>query len=172
MSRHIYWSPIESRFGNFAAWVDDAGRLVRFEFSARKGARDYPDASKDKAALGDIQQQIAEYDAGTRKTFDVVRAARGSEFQHRVWDALWDIPYGETTSYGAVAKQLGLTNGARAVGLANGQNPIALIVPCHRVIGADGSLTGFGGGLPLKKALLAHEAAHTVREGDLFAGQS
>jgi methylated-DNA-[protein]-cysteine S-methyltransferase len=172
MSARIYWSPIESRFGDFAAWMDGDDRLVRFEFSAEKGGRDYPDAVRDASALAAIQQQITEYDAGTRKNFDVVRAARGSTFQHRVWDALWEIPYGETTSYGAISKQLGLTNGARAVGLANGQNPIALIVPCHRVIGADGSLTGFGGGLPLKKALLAHEAAHTVREGDLFAPQS
>lgn len=169
MSARIYWSPIESRFGDFAAWVDDRGRLVRFEFHMKVGARDYPDATKDKAALADIQQQIAEYDAGTRQTFDVVRKAQGSAFQHRVWDALWEIPYGETTSYGAIAKQLGLVNGARAVGLANGQNPIPLIVPCHRVIGADGSLTGFGGGLPLKKALLAHEAQHAIREGDLFS---
>jgi methylated-DNA-[protein]-cysteine S-methyltransferase len=82
---------------------------------------------------------------------------------------LWRIPYGETTSYGALAKKLGYPNGARAVGLANGANPIALIVPCHRVIGADGSLTGFGGGLPLKKALLEHEARVVGRPLDLFS---
>ena len=169
MSARVYWSPIESRFGNFAAWVDGGGRLLRFHFRAKGAAKVDRDAIEDKAALADIQRQVSEYDAGTRKTFDVVRAAQGSAFQHRVWDALWDIPYGETTSYGAVAKQLGLVNGARAIGLANGQNPLPLIVPCHRVIGADGSLTGFGGGLPLKKALLAHEAAHSVREGDLFS---
>jgi methylated-DNA-[protein]-cysteine S-methyltransferase len=172
MSARVYWSPIESRFGNFAAWVDGRGRLIRFHFRAKGAARVDRDAIEDEAALADIQQQIAEYDAGTRKSFDVVRAAQGSAFQHRVWDALWEIPYGETTSYGAIAKQLGLVNGARAVGLANGQNPLPLIVPCHRVIGADGSLTGFGGGLPLKKALLGHEAAHSVREGDLFSAQS
>ena len=168
MSARVYWSPIESRFGNFAAWVDGRGRLLRFHFRAKGAAKVDPGAIEDKAALADIQRQVSEYDAGTRKTFDVVRAAQGSAFQHRVWDALWDIPYGETTSYGAVAKQLGLVNGARAIGLANGQNPLPLIVPCHRVIGADGSLTGFGGGLPIKEALLAHEAAHSVREGDLF----
>lgn len=169
MSARVYWSPIESRFGNFAAWVDGRGRLLRFHFRARGAAKVDRDAIEDKAALADIQRQVSEYDAGTRKTFDVVRAAQGSTFQHRVWNALWAIPYGETTSYGAVARQLGLVNGARAIGLANGQNPLPLIVPCHRVIGADGSLTGFGGGLPLKKALLAHEAAHSVREGDLFS---
>ncbi len=169
MSARVYWSQIESRFGNFAAWVDGNGRLLRFHFRAKGAAKVDREAVEDKAALADIQHQVSEYDAGTRKTFDVVRAAQGSAFQHRVWDALWDIPYGETTSYGAIAKQLGLVNGARAIGLANGQNPLPLIVPCHRVIGADGSLTGFGGGLPLKKALLAHEAAHSVREGDLFS---
>lgn len=168
MSEPVYWSRIESRFGHFAAWVDGKGRLLRFHLRARGAARVDREAIEDAAALADIQTQIAEYDAGTRKHFDVVCRANGSEFQHRVWDALWEIPYGVTTSYGALAKQLGLVNGARAIGLANGQNPIGLIVPCHRVIGADGSLTGYGGGLPLKKALLAHEAAHTVREGDLF----
>jgi len=169
MNAKIYWSRIESRFGDFAAWVDGKGRLIRFHLRAKGAASVDRDAIEDKAALADIQRQIADYDAGARKNFDVVRAAEGTEFQHRVWDALWEIPYGETTSYGAIAKQLGLVNGARAIGLANGQNPIGLIVPCHRVIGADGSLTGYGGGLPLKKALLTHEAAHTQRSGDLFA---
>lgn len=169
MSTTIYWSRIESRFGRFAAWVDGKGRLIRFALRAKGAASIDRGAIEDKAALADIQRQITEYDAGTRKVFDVVRAADGTEFQHRVWDALWEIPYGQTTSYGAVAKGLGLVNGARAIGLANGQNPIGLIVPCHRVIGADGSLTGYGGGLPLKKALLAHEAAHGGRAGDLFA---
>ena len=164
-----YWSRIESRFGHFAAWVDGRGRLLRFHLHAKGAASVDRDAVRDEKALADIQSQIAEYDAGARKEFDVVRAASGTPFQHRVWEALWEIPYGVTTSYGAIAKQLGLVNGARAVGLANGSNPIGLIVPCHRVIGADGSLTGYGGGLPLKKALLAHEAAHTERDGDLFA---
>jgi methylated-DNA-[protein]-cysteine S-methyltransferase len=79
------------------------------------------------------------------------------------------IPFGETTSYGALARELGYPKGSRAVGHANAVNPIALIVPCHRVIGADGSLTGYGGGLPMKKALLAHEAEFSARPGDLFA---
>lgn len=169
MSAHRYWGRIESRFGHFAAWVDGKGRLLRFHLRAKGAAQVDPEAVHDEAAIADIRAQISEYDAGTRKQFDVVRAASGSQFQHRVWDALWEIPYGVTTSYGAIAKQLSLVNGARAIGLANAQNPIAIVVPCHRVIGADGSLTGFGGGLPMKKALLAHEAAHTNREGDLFA---
>ncbi len=168
MSNSVYWGHIKSRFGAFAAWVDGTGRLLRFDLRPKSAARALPDATHDEAAVADVRRQIGEYDAGTRKTFDVMRAAAGTPFQHRVWEALWEIPYGETTSYGALAKMLGLKNGARAVGLANGANPIGLIVPCHRVIGADGSLTGYGGGLPLKKALLAHEAAHAKRHGELF----
>ena len=169
MSEKIYWSRIESGFGNFAAWVDAKGALLRFHLRAKGAASVDREAIEDKAALADIQRQIAEYDAGTRKTFEVVRRPSGTEFQNRVWNALWAIPYGETTSYGALAKVIGFPGGARAVGLANGANPIGLIVPCHRVIGADGSLTGYGGGLPLKKALLAHEAQHADRHGELFA---
>ena len=169
MSDKIYWARIESRFGHFAAWVDANGRLLHFHLRVKGAAAVDRDAIEDDAALADIRRQIAEYDAGARKTFDVVRAAQGTAFQHKVWEALWHIPYGETTSYGALAKTIGYPGGARAVGLANGSNPIGLIVPCHRVIGADGSLTGYGGGLPLKKALLAHEARHVMRDGDLFA---
>jgi methylated-DNA-[protein]-cysteine S-methyltransferase len=82
---------------------------------------------------------------------------QGTDFQQRVWRTLTEIPYGETWSYGQLAKRIGSPNASRAVGLANGRNPIAVIVPCHRVIGADGSLTGFGGGLPRKQWLLTHE---------------
>ena len=128
-----------------------------------------PTAIRDEQAVADIQRQIDEYDAGKRRVFDVDRVAQGTPFQHEVWETLWKIPFGETTSYGAIAKKLGYPNGARAVGLANGANPIALIVPCHRVIGSDGSLTGFGGGLPLKKALLDHEARVMGVRRDLFA---
>jgi methylated-DNA-[protein]-cysteine S-methyltransferase len=101
--------------------------------------------------------QLIEYFAGTRRRFVLRRAALGRPFQRRVWDAVAAIPYGETRSYGAVAAQIGAHGAARAVGLANGQNPWPIIVPCHRVIGADGSLTGYGGGLPLKRALLDFE---------------
>lgn len=165
MSGTVLWAPISSRFGAFAAWVDHRGRLLRFALHAEEAEAAPRGAVHDPAALADIQRQIAEYDAGTRRTFEVVRAAEGSAFQRRVWDALWEIPYGVTTSYGALARALGVPGGARAVGLANGRNPIGLIVPCHRVIGADGSLTGYGGGLPLKQALLAHEAEHARRVG-------
>jgi methylated-DNA-[protein]-cysteine S-methyltransferase len=104
-----------------------------------------------------VAKQMSEYFAGKRRTFDVSLAARGTPFQQLVWDALVEIPFGELRSYGDLAKKLGRPAGSRAVGAANGRNPIAIIVPCHRVIGADGTLTGYAGGLPTKKWLLEHE---------------
>jgi methylated-DNA-[protein]-cysteine S-methyltransferase len=108
-------------------------------------------------------RQLQEYFAGTRRKFDLPLRMRGTDFQQRVWRELTAIPYGETWSYGQLAKRLGNPNASRAVGLANGRNPIAVIVPCHRVIGADGSLTGFGGGLPRKQWLLTHEGLPGTR---------
>jgi methylated-DNA-[protein]-cysteine S-methyltransferase len=102
--------------------------------------------------------QLDQYFAGERTTFDLTLDMRGTEFQRSVWDALLTIPYGETRSYGEIAQQIGRPDRARAVGAANGQNPISIIVPCHRVIGADGSLTGYGGGLDRKRWLLDLEA--------------
>jgi methylated-DNA-[protein]-cysteine S-methyltransferase len=103
-------------------------------------------------------EQLAEYFAGERREFDVPLVLDGPPFQRQAWKALRDIPYGETVSYGEQARRIGQPDAARAVGAANGQNPIAVIVPCHRVIGADGSLTGFGGGLERKRLLLDLEA--------------
>lgn len=105
------------------------------------------------------RQQLEEYFAHKRTTFDLPLEALGSAFEHRVWNALRAIPYGTTTSYGALAKKLGDLHASRAVGLANGKNPIPIIVPCHRVVGAKGELTGFGGGLETKRWLLEHEGA-------------
>jgi methylated-DNA-[protein]-cysteine S-methyltransferase len=102
-------------------------------------------------------RQLREYFAGSRRAFDLPLRMAGTEFQQRVWRELIQIPFGETRSYGQLAKRLDNPNGSRAVGLANGRNPIAIIVPCHRVIGADGSLTGFGGGIDRKEWLLTHE---------------
>ena len=109
--------------------------------------------------------QLAAYFAGRLTTFDLPLALHGTEFQRRVWQALLTIPYGTTTTYGHLARQLGSPNGSRAVGLANGRNPIALIGPCHRVIGSDGTLTGYGGGLPRKAALLDFEFGVRLGEG-------
>lgn len=109
--------------------------------------------------LARARQQLAEYFDRARTTFDLPLEALGSPFEHRVWNALRAIPYGSTLSYGALAKQLGDPRGMRAVGSANGKNPIPIIVPCHRVVGAKGELTGFGGGLDCKRWLLEHEGA-------------
>jgi methylated-DNA-[protein]-cysteine S-methyltransferase len=163
-----YWAPIKSKFGNFAAWVDGEGRLLRFNLSDTGAAKIEPLAERNAAKLANVQKQVAEYDAGTRREFEFERKMEGPALHQQVWEALMEIPFGETTSYGAIARKLGLDNGARAVGVANAENPIALIVPCHRVIGSDGTLTGYGGGLPMKRALLEHEARICGRKLDLF----
>lgn len=108
-------------------------------------------------AFADVVEQLNAYFAGTLNEFDVDLQLEGTQFQRRVWAALQTIPYGETRSYGAIAEQIGSPGGSRAVGLANGRNPIAIIVPCHRVIGAAGSMTGYGGGIDRKKMLIALE---------------
>jgi methylated-DNA-[protein]-cysteine S-methyltransferase len=113
----------------------------------------------EAALLARARQQLTEYFARTRTTFDLPLEALGSPFEHRVWNALRTIPYGTTLSYGEIAKRLGDKHASRAVGLANGHNPIPIIVPCHRVVGAKGELTGFGGGLDRKRWLLEHEGA-------------
>jgi methylated-DNA-[protein]-cysteine S-methyltransferase len=110
--------------------------------------------------LPEAVRQLGEYFAGKRRDFELPLALNGTEFQRRVWRALTEIPYGKTWSYGEQARRIGNPKASRAVGLANGRNPIAIVVPCHRVIGADGSLTGFGGGLERKRWLLAHEGLH------------
>jgi methylated-DNA-[protein]-cysteine S-methyltransferase len=106
-----------------------------------------------------VSSQLDQYFAGKRQVFDVPLAPRGTGFQRDVWAVLQTIPFGVTWSYGRVARQLGRPRAVRAVGAANGRNPISIVIPCHRVIGADGSLTGYGGGLPRKRWLLEHEGA-------------
>ncbi len=113
-----------------------------------------PPAARDDEHFAELAAQLDAYFAGERTRFDVPLQLHGTEFERRVWNALLEIPYGETAGYGEIAREIGAPGAARAVGRANGRNPIAIVVPCHRVIGADGSLTGYGGGLPLKRALL------------------
>ncbi|HEY3737432.1 MAG TPA: methylated-DNA--[protein]-cysteine S-methyltransferase [Jatrophihabitans sp.] len=120
-----------------------------------------PDGERDDAAFEDVRAQLAEYFAGERTDFELPLHPAGTDFQRRCWTALRTIEYGTTASYGEQAVRIGNAKAVRAVGLANGQNPISIIVPCHRVIGANGSLTGYGGGLPAKQWLLSHEAAHS-----------
>lgn len=108
--------------------------------------------------LAELERQLEAYFAGSLKTFDLPLAPKGTPFQLEVWAALQEIPYGTTTTYGGIAKKIGRADAMRAVGAANGQNPIPIVIPCHRVIGANGSLTGFGGGIDMKRWLLAHES--------------
>lgn len=124
-----------------ADWVQDDGQGPASESLAR------------------AKQQLTEYFDGTRTSFDLPLEALGSAFEHRVWNALRTIPFGVTVSYSELARRLGDVNATRAVGAANGKNPIPIIVPCHRVVGANGELTGFGGGIDCKRWLLEHEGA-------------
>jgi methylated-DNA-[protein]-cysteine S-methyltransferase len=112
---------------------------------------------EDATRLAEPIHQLTEYFNGTRRTFNLRLAPQGTPFQQRVWQELLTIPYGETRSYGELARQIGQPNASRAVGLANGANPISIVVPCHRVIGANGTLTGYGGGLKNKQWLLTLE---------------
>jgi methylated-DNA-[protein]-cysteine S-methyltransferase len=118
-----------------------------------------PDAIEDAAPFREAAEQLAAYFAGDRTDFDHPLAPRGTPFQLEVWAALRTVRHGATTSYGALAAQIGRPKAVRAVGLANGRNPLPIIVPCHRVVGADGSLTGYGGGLEAKRLLLDLESA-------------
>jgi methylated-DNA-[protein]-cysteine S-methyltransferase len=124
------------------------------------------DAPRDDMRLAAVVGQLAEYFAGTRKQFDVSLAPRGTAFQLEVWRMLQRIPYGETRSYADVARSIGRPSATRAVGAANGANPIPIIIPCHRVIGTSGSLTGFGGGIAVKRRLLDLEAGLRSLIGD------
>lgn len=146
------WFRVETALVLLAVRVDDERvREIRFH------------SSVDRPPHGHFEERVAseliDYARGHRRTFTASVAPDGTDFERRVWAELLEIPYGETRSYGSVAKSLGDPLGARAVGLANGRNPIPIIIPCHRVIGADGTLTGFGGGLDLKRRLLEMEGA-------------
>jgi methylated-DNA-[protein]-cysteine S-methyltransferase len=112
---------------------------------------------KSADAFDDVVSQLKEYFAGQRQRFELPLAPEGTPFQQRVWRALQDIPYGVTISYAQLAARIGQPTASRAVGLANGSNPLPIVIPCHRVIGANGALTGYGGGLPIKERLLALE---------------
>lgn len=152
---------IASPVGNLRLVAHDAA-LLAVVWQRENGAPQYhfPDAipSPDHPILRATMSQLAEYFAGQRKSFDLPLEFQGTEFQRQVWAALLTIPCGETRSYSEQARAIGNPAAVRAVGAANGRNPISIIAPCHRVIGASGALTGFGGGLAAKAWLLAHEA--------------
>ena len=145
---------VPSPIGQLTVVRDEDGALVRLAMSPPRALE--ADALGERADAGfeDVARQLAEYFAGERTVFSLPLRPVGSPFELAVWDQLTRIPYGETRSYGHVASAVGEPGGAQAVGAANGRNPIAIVVPCHRVIGADGRLVGFGGGLPRKRFLL------------------
>lgn len=162
---------LDSPLGPIQAALDPEGRVAYLGFAdheprtrllaalaARSGA-----FTTDPAVAAALRRQLADYFAGRRRTFDLPLALEGTPFQRRVWAALREIPYGETRTYGELAARLGDPKLARAAGAANGANPVSILVPCHRVIGAGGALTGYAGGLDLKAALLRLEGAHAAK---------
>ena len=154
------WTVMTSPIGDLRV-IADTEAILAIEFSPFRGLADgRPFGERDDAhpLLRTAVDQLNAYFNRDLRTFDLPLAPRGSEFQQKVWEQLVKIPYGETTSYGEIAHRLGHTNAAsRAVGLANGKNPIPIVIPCHRVIGANGSLTGYAGGLERKQSLLEVE---------------
>ena len=151
------YSYTESPIGRLLLAGEDDG-LSLIGFPSGKGCvRPEPDWIESPAPFADAARQLDEYFDGDRHTFDLVLKPTGTPFQLAVLDALLTIPYGETVSYRDIAEQIGHPNAVRAVGAANGRNPLPIVIPCHRVVGSDGSLTGFGGGIETKAALLRLE---------------
>lgn len=157
----MYYCYLDTPIGELLLAGDDAALcLVGFpEGSMRRDPE--PDWIYNEKPFAAARQQLTEYFAGERRAFDLPLKLNGTEFQMSVLQALQQIPYGETTSYAEIAERIGRPRAVRAVGAANGRNPIPIIVPCHRVIGSHGELTGFGGGLDTKEALLRLEAEHS-----------
>jgi methylated-DNA-[protein]-cysteine S-methyltransferase len=163
----LYYDTVDSPLGPLfvggsAAGVQHLAFLTGGGAQAESGAlRDReagPPGERDAAAASLVVAQLGEYFAGERERFDLPLAASGTEFQRRVWEALRRVPYGRTASYGEIARAIGRPSAARAVGAASRSNPLAIVVPCHRIVGADGALTGYGGGLERKAWLLEQEA--------------
>jgi len=152
------YTRMESPVGKLLLAADEQGLRQLSFASSKRAASAQPGWSEDRAPFTEVIRQLQAYFGGELKVFDLRLAPEGTEFQLLVWSRLRAIPYGETISYAQLAQDIGNPKAVRAVGLANGCNPIPIIIPCHRVIGSDGSLTGFGGGLPNKKRLLALES--------------
>jgi len=162
----MLYTYIPSPLGDLLALRDEVGLTGLYLPTGKHAVTPKDSWTRDDGAFDDLRAQLAQYFAGHRREFSLPLHPSGTAFQLRVWEALRDIPYGETASYGATAVAIGTPTASRAVGMANGQNPISIVVPCHRVIGAAGALTGYAGGLEAKQWLLAHEASHA----GLFAG--
>jgi methylated-DNA-[protein]-cysteine S-methyltransferase len=147
---------MESPVGALLLVAGEPG-LTHILFASSGRTKPDPAWHEDGAPLRETMAQLRAYFAGELERFDLPLAPEGTAFQQSVWTKLGEIPYGETISYGELARRVGNPKASRAVGLANGQNPIPIIIPCHRVIGSNGKLTGYGGGLPIKEKLLALE---------------
>lgn len=162
----MLYSYLESPIGSvLLAGATDALQFVGFP-NGPKAMQAQPEWREDAAPFVEAKRQLTEYFAGSRREFDLPLAPQGTPFQLSVWQALLTIPYGATCSYRDIAEQVGNVKAVRAVGGANGRNPLPIVVPCHRVIGSNGKLTGFGGGIETKEFLLSLEAG---RSG-LFGG--
>lgn len=159
-----HWCRMSSPLGELIL-VEENGALLEIGYTnGKRPATEPDDASESSAQFNCAIRQLEEYFSGQRRDFDLRLAPQGTAFQQRVWNALQQIPFGKSVSYSDIAQVIGNSQAVRAVGLANGRNPIPIVIPCHRVIGKNGSLTGYGGGLPIKRQLLALEGI----EGDLF----
>lgn len=155
---------VESPVGPLLLAASDAGlHVVAFPEPRHAVAPDVVGEAGEHPVLQRAAAQLREYFAGTRRQFDLPLAPAGTPFQRHVWQTLASIPYGETITYRELAARTGRPSASRAVGAANGRNPLPIVLPCHRVIGADGSLTGFGGGLPTKRFLLELEGARCMQ---------
>jgi len=153
----MYYCYMESPVGELMLAGDTDGlKWIRFPKSKRN-LGPHPEWKENREPLLEVMEQLSAYFEGELKEFHLKLAPEGTPFQMRVWRGLQEIPYAQTISYGELARRIGNPKASRAVGGANGRNPLAIVVPCHRVIGSDGSLTGFGGGLETKKMLLALE---------------
>ncbi|HLK14611.1 MAG TPA: methylated-DNA--[protein]-cysteine S-methyltransferase [Fimbriimonadaceae bacterium] len=148
-----YFCTMPSPIGPLRPIVDERGAVVRIAFPDEN----VTDAVEDPKRVAGVVAQLEEYFDGKRRAFDLELRPEGSEFQHQVWKLVYAIPFGQTRSYGQLAAEMKLASGARAIGRANATNPIPIVVPCHRVIGANGSLTGYAGGLEVKRMLLELE---------------
>ena len=160
----VFYDTVDSPLGPLLLTSDGEALTGVFMEERRHGPTVGPEWERLEAPFGAVREELAAYFAGDLQVFTVQTRAAGTPFQQRVWAALCEIPYGATESYGALAERLGDANLTRAVGAANGRNPLSVVVPCHRVVGADGSLTGYGGGIENKRRLLALES----RQGSLF----
>ena len=157
MQDHTYYLNIDSPVGRILL-VAQRDTLIRLEFTDRPHAQGIPaSATAGSPFLEEVHRQISAYFAGTLHRFDIPLRLQGTPFQQRVWQALSEIPFGSVSTYSHLANQIGRPTAVRAVGAANGQNPISIVVPCHRLIGKDGHLTGYAGGLEAKRWLLRHE---------------